>query len=135
MKTRSHSLLAAGALAFGLLATLTGCSSVATRQSTQEAVTAISQHEGLTPPAPLRTVAPQFPYDMKRAGISGLVNVTCIVDETGAVRDPVAEYASSTAFIEPAISAVRLWKFSPAYRDGVAVPLRVNLPVKFILAD
>ena len=136
MKTRFQSFLAGGAVALAQLAAFSGCASLPLRNVTTEYTSAGSADiAGLTPPAPLRTVDPLFPYEMKRAGISGFVRVVCLVDESGRVKDPVAEYASHAAFIDPALAAVRLWTFTPAYRNGVATPLRVNLPMQFTFAE
>src|SRR5215212_6367284 len=84
MKTQFSTFLAAGAFAFGLCTAFSGCASLPVRQATTEfSPTAYASMTGLTPPAPLRTVDPLFPYDMKRAGISGLVRVACTIDEAG----------------------------------------------------
>src|SRR3954464_15921681 len=44
--------------------------------------------EGTEPPVPVRTVAPKFPENMKRDGTSGLVTVSCLIDEKGNVTEP-----------------------------------------------
>jgi protein TonB len=87
--------------------------------------------DGTEPPVPVRTVAPKFPDDMKRLGTSGLVTVSCMIDEKGNVSEPKIVKASNDAFAEPAMEALVKWKFKPAKKDGAAVAIRVNIPVQF----
>jgi protein TonB len=87
--------------------------------------------DGTEPPVPVRTVAPKFPDEMKRLGTSGLVTVSCMIDEKGNVSDPKIVKASNDAFSEPAMEALKKWKFKPAKKDGEAIAIRVNIPVQF----
>lgn len=86
-------------------------------------------------PVPVRTVAPDYPGALKRSGISGLVTLSCLIDEKGDVQEITLEKASDDAFIQPAIDAVKKWKFKPAKRDGAAVAIKVSIPVRFRIAD
>ena len=85
----------------------------------------------MEPPVPVRTVAPEIPRDFTRSGGSGLVTVSFMVDEQGAVQEPKVEKASDQMLAEPALTAVRKWKFKPAKRDGTPVAMRVSIPIKF----
>lgn len=87
--------------------------------------------DGMEPPVPVRTIAPKFPDEMRRAGNSGLVTVSCLIDEKGNVTDPKIVKASNDAFSEPALEALKKWKFKPAKKDGEPVAIRVNIPVQF----
>jgi len=87
--------------------------------------------EGMEPPVPVRTVAPKFPEEMRRNGSAGLVTVSCLIDEKGNVTEPKVIKATNEAFAEPAVEALRKWKFKPAKKDGEAVAIRVNIPVQF----
>lgn len=87
--------------------------------------------EGTEPPVPVRTVAPKFPEEMRRAGNSGLVTVSCLIDEKGNVNDPKVVKSSNDAFTGPALEALSKWKFKPAKKDGEAIAIRVNIPVQF----
>lgn len=86
-------------------------------------------------PVPVRTVAPDYPGALKRSGVSGLVTLSCLIDEKGDVQDVTLEKASEEAFIQPAIEAVKKWKFKPAKKDGVAVAIKVSIPVRFRISD
>lgn len=86
-------------------------------------------------PVPVRTVAPEYPEAMKGAGISGLVHVSCLVDEKGNVQEPRVEKSSNDAFSQPALEAVSRWKFRPGRRDGNVAALRITVPIKFSTSD
>jgi periplasmic protein TonB len=87
--------------------------------------------EGTEPPVPVRTVAPKFPDEMRRNGSSGLVTVSCLIDEKGNVTEPKVVKASNDAFSAPALEALTKWKFKPAKKDGEPIAIRVNIPVQF----
>ena len=84
------------------------------------------------PPVPVRTVAPDYPSELRREGVSGLVMVKCVIDEQGNVADPSVEKSSNAAFEKPAVEALRKWKFKPAKQDGTPVAIKVSIPIKFV---
>src|SRR5258708_6747637 len=67
--------------------------------------------EGVEPPVPVRTVAPKFPDEMRRSGSGGIVTVSILIDEKGNVTEPKIVKASNDAFSEPALEALKKWKF------------------------
>jgi protein TonB len=78
---------------------------------------------------------PQYPFEMRRAGISGSVTVDFIVDATGIVRNAVAVVASHDEFAEPAVQAVSKWRFRPGRKDGKAVNTHMQVPIQFETVD
>lgn len=84
------------------------------------------------PPVPVRTVAPDYPAELRREGVSGLVMVKCSIDVQGNVAEVEVEKSSNAAFEKPAISAVKKWKFKPARQDGSPVAITVSIPIKFV---
>lgn len=84
------------------------------------------------PPVPVRTVAPDYPDELRREGVSGLVMVKCSIDEQGNVTETTVEKSSNAAFEKPAIAAVKKWKFKPAKQDGAPVAIKVSIPIKFV---
>lgn len=84
------------------------------------------------PPVPVRTVAPDYPEELRREGLSGLVMVKASIDENGNVTETVAEKSSNVAFEKPALAAVKKWKFKPAKQDGAPVAIKVSIPIKFV---
>ncbi|HYC72687.1 MAG TPA: energy transducer TonB [Opitutaceae bacterium] len=91
--------------------------------------------ESLEPPVPVRTVPPKYPEEMRRDGSSGLVTVSILIDEKGNVQEPKVEKATNNAFVEPALEALKKWKFKPGKRDGAVVALRVSVPIQFTFSD
>ena len=83
------------------------------------------------PPIPVRMVPPAFPADMREQLINGVVTVNCLVDSEGDVQDLKVEKFTNQAFVEPALAALRKWKFKPAQRDGDIVAVRVSIPIRF----
>lgn len=93
---------------------------------------------GIFPPGALdrtpRTkvqIPPDYPYAMKQAGASGSVMVEFDVDTSGTVVRAEAIRYTDREFIEPAVRAVRKWKFEPGRRNGKAVPFRMAVPIEF----
>lgn len=91
--------------------------------------------EATEPPVPVRTVSPAYPEELRRAGIPGVVTVSCTIDEKGNVTDAKVIKTSNAAFSGPALDALARWKFKPARRAGNAVPIKVSFPIKFQLED
>jgi TonB family protein len=131
MNTQSK-FRAADILILGLLATLAGCANAPLHHSTIEAS---ALPANIQPPVPLNTVAPRYPDAMKRAGVDGTVTVYCLVDENGRVKEASVTNTTDRSFDGPAVEALWKWVFKPAQRDGIAVPMRVNVPVHFTIAE
>jgi protein TonB len=78
---------------------------------------------------------PIYPYEMRRAGITGEVNIGFIVDANGDVRDPYVINSTHREFEVPAVQAVGKWKFRPGRRGGRAVNTRMSVPIVFSFND
>lgn len=85
------------------------------------------------PPVPTKTVAPVYPMELKRQGVSGMVTMSITVDEKGNVTDPVVKKSTQPEFEKPALEAVSKWKFTPAKKGGKPVAVQVVVPLKFAL--
>lgn len=86
---------------------------------------------------PMARLQPQpvYPYEMRRAGITGEVNVGFIVDANGDVRDAYVMNSTHREFEVPAVQAVSKWKFRPGRRGGKAVNTRMSVPIVFSFND
>ncbi len=78
---------------------------------------------------------PIYPYEMRRAGITGEVDVGFIVTTTGDVVDAYVIRSTNRAFEAPALQAVSRWKFRPGRRGGRAVNTRMSVPIVFSFND
>jgi protein TonB len=75
--------------------------------------------------------APRYPATMSHLGITGTVVVEFDVNTDGNVVRATAVTASHTEFVEPALRAVRSWKFSRGLRNGRPVSFRMRVPIEF----
>jgi protein TonB len=85
------------------------------------------------PPVPVRTVAPEYPRDMRSQGINGLVMVKCTIDEKGDVSEANVIKSSNQNFDQYATDAVKKWKFKPARENGNPISVKVTIPIKFVI--
>jgi protein TonB len=86
-------------------------------------------------PVPLKTPPPTYPTSLKREKVSGVVAITIVIDEKGAVVSTAVSKSSNAEFEKPAIEAVEKWKFKPAKKDGNPVKVKVTLPIRFNVED
>jgi len=82
-------------------------------------------------PRPISQRAPTYPPELRRAGISGTVVLMFVVRDDGSTSNITVERSDNPAFEEPAIRAVRRWRFEPGEKDGKAVNTRVRIPIPF----
>jgi protein TonB len=76
---------------------------------------------------------PQYPFEMRRAGISGSVTVDFIVDTSGNVQLAYAVSASQSEFKAFAVQAVAKWRFRPGKKGGRTVNTHMQVPIAFML--
>ena len=84
-------------------------------------------------PRTLSSVAPVYPFPLKREGITGFARVLLRVDEQGRVVDARVENASHREFGESAVKAVRQWRFEPGIKNGRRVSFQLMQPFSFQL--
>ncbi|HET7534816.1 MAG TPA: energy transducer TonB [Candidatus Didemnitutus sp.] len=90
----------------------------------------------LDQPPQLRVpVQPNYPFEMRRAGISGEVTVEYIVGSDGKVAQAQVIKSSQREFEAPALQAVLKWQFRPGKKGGRAVNTRVQQIITFNLND
>ncbi len=95
----------------------------------------ILQAADTEPPVPMRTVMPEYPAAMRASGTSGIVMLSCAIDEKGLVTEAKVTKTTNAAFNEAAVAAVEKWRFRPAQKDGKPVAVLITLPVKFTNED
>lgn len=84
---------------------------------------------------PVRTVKPNYPRELREAGVSGVVMVKCMIDEQGNVAETTVLKSSNEKFDPPAVEALKKWKFKPARQDGKPVAIHVTIPIKFTVNE
>jgi periplasmic protein TonB len=78
---------------------------------------------------------PQYPFEMRRAGIAGEVVVDFIVDTNGTVQNAYALRSSQREFEAAAVQAVSKWTFKPGRKGGRDVPTHMQVPIVFTLNE
>lgn len=85
------------------------------------------------PPVLDKWIEPVYPEYAKQNQIEGMVQLEVAVSASGGVEDARVIESSDRMFDEPALAAVREWRFKPARKDGKKVRATVVVPVKFRL--
>jgi len=86
-------------------------------------------------PIPLKTPPPEYPADMKRQGVAGMVALSILIDESGTVIESSVSKSSRPEFEASALAAVKKWKFKPAQIGGNPVKMKFTVPLRFNLEE
>lgn len=91
--------------------------------------------DGVTPPAVVREVKPQYTPEAKANKIQGSVWLQIVVQADGTVGDVEVSRSLDQKYglDEEAVKAARQWTFKPGTKDGKAVPVQVTLELTFTL--
>jgi TonB family protein len=74
-----------------------------------------------------------YPEALLKGQQQGNVLLIGRIDREGNVQNLRMISASSQGFVEPALAAVRAWRFKPATRDGKPIDIAANVGVRFRL--
>ena len=80
---------------------------------------------------PLRRVEPKYPSTAKERGVQGAVRLEALVRADGTVEAACVYRPLDPDLDSEAAATVKLWRFSPATREGRAVPTWVAIELKF----
>lgn len=83
-------------------------------------------------PRPIYQAAPEYPPDLRKKNIQGTVHLIFVVDKYGNVQNPKVEKSSHPAFANPALAAIRRWRFDPGKRNGSPVNFKMRVPISFM---
>lgn len=86
-----------------------------------------AQEDGFTPPVPLSVVGTNYP---PQALFGGDVLLDALIDSNGKATD-IRVVSGDGPFLEPALSAVRTWTFTPARLDGRDVEARIGIVFQY----
>lgn len=75
--------------------------------------------------------APIYPQELAKKNMQGTVYVLFVVDKTGRATNLKVQKSTHPAFNEPALKAVKQWKFEPGKRKGNPVQFRMRVPISF----
>ena len=88
---------------------------------------------GITAPAILREVKPDYTEEGRRRHVEGDVVLEIVVKSDGSVGNVKLLQGLGAGLDQRAIDAVRQWRFSPAKRYGVPVDVMVEVAMEFKL--
>ncbi len=81
-----------------------------------------------------RNPPPEYPLRARLMRWQGTVMITARVNAAGRVEKAwIAQTSGHRVLDRSALAAVRGWLFSPAARNGTAVPCEVTVPVRFVI--
>jgi TonB family protein len=88
---------------------------------------------GVTAPTVLSRVEPEYSDDARKSRIQGTVELVIIVQTDGRPKVESVESTPGYGLEQRAIAAVMQWRFTPGRKDGLPVPTRINVSVRFSL--
>src|SRR5208283_2437000 len=84
-------------------------------------------------PVVVKTIKPKYSPEARKAGVTGTVNVSVVVDRQGRPQDIRVVKPLGFGLDEKAIEAVQKWKFKPAMTNGLPVDRQVQVQINFRL--
>ena len=84
-------------------------------------------------PKPISIVQPEYPAIARTMETEAVVRVKVTVDEHGRVIAATVVGSPPAVLIQPAIDAVKQWRFEPAQQSGNAVKGTIIIPMSFKL--
>lgn len=81
------------------------------------------------------TTPPLYSDEARRGGIEGLVIAQARIETDGRVSDAQVTRGLGFGLDQNALVSLRQWRFRPGTRDGVAVPMDVELEIAFTLRN
>jgi TonB family protein len=104
------------------VAVLLTAAAVGTRGAAQLQEASDVVAESYVEPVRIESHPPKYPVSALQKGREGWVMLSFVVDEAGAVAEPMIEDSSGIEVLElAALEAVRRWRYEPAKRNGEAV--------------
>lgn len=94
----------------------------------------LSEEEKMTnsaSPRAIKIVSPVYPAALLLTRTKGQTVVEFYIDQTGRVREARAITFTHPGFADPAVAAIKTWRFTPAVKNGQLVTVRVNQTIEF----
>jgi periplasmic protein TonB len=88
---------------------------------------------GVSAPVPIYKPDAEFSEEARKTKHQGTVLLSLVVGADGRPRDMRVVRPLGMGLDEKALEAVKQWRFEPAKRDGVAVPVYISVEVNFNL--
>ena len=82
-------------------------------------------------PRALVRINPKYPLQLARNRISGRVDLSIVIDDTGRITDHSVKRSTHQDLTREVLRVIGKWKFSPAIKDGRPVTVRKIQPFLF----
>jgi TonB family protein len=82
---------------------------------------------------PFHTPDPEYAESALRAKIQGTVQLAVAINATGAVDAVRVVKALEPGLDQNAVTAINMWRFTPATKDGKPVPVQTEIEVEYRL--
>ena len=92
---------------------------------------AVKAGDAINPPLLLKKVDPVSPPGAKESGLKGYVVLNVRTDAQGNVKDVMVVKSSDEVFIQPAMAAVKQWKYEPYLENGQPKELVFSVSLRF----
>ena len=89
----------------------------------------------VTSPRVIKEVKPLYPAAVLTAGVTGAVQLQCVVRADGSVADVKVTVPLHPELDKEAVRALGEWRFEPGRRNGKAIPVIVEVEMTFTLRD
>lgn len=87
-------------------------------------------------PQALKHIPPEYPLSAIEKNISGKVVSRFVVTKEGKTKNiSIIESDPPGVFDENVLAAIREYRFTPGYKNGIPVDVVISLPVTFELDD
>lgn len=94
---------------------------------------AVKAWNDVEPPRLIKSVAPIYPEDARKARVSGAVILNVKTDKEGNIKDVMVLKSVDEFLSQAAITAVKQWKYEPFIKDGKAMEVVFTVTVMFKL--
>ena len=84
-------------------------------------------------PVELSRVRPVYPPEARAKGLTGVVKLNAVIDESGTVTSVESIQSPDSTLTAAAVGAVGHWTYKPAMKDGKPVRVRLSVTVSFML--
>jgi TonB family protein len=94
---------------------------------------AVRMGPGMKPPTLLYKLEPEYSEEARAAKLAGTVLLKIVVDIDGKAKDIEVVNGIGLGLDEQAVLAIQQWKFKPAEKDGLPLPVMAQIEVNFKL--
>ena len=94
---------------------------------------AVKASDTINPPLLIKKVDPIYPPEATKSGLKGYVVLNVRTDGQGSVKDVMVIRSTDEVFNQPAMAAVKQWKYEPYLENGQPKELVFSVSLRFEL--